>query len=41
MLEDVGTMVAAGICSFKPFMAYRGVLMACDDVLTVCMERVP
>ncbi len=32
-------MVEAGICSFKLFMAYKGELMARDDVLTACMER--
>ena len=32
-------MVEAGICSFKLFMAYKGELMARDDVLAACMER--
>jgi dihydropyrimidinase len=39
VLEDMGAMVKAGVCSFKLFMAYKGELMARDDVLTACMER--
>jgi dihydropyrimidinase len=39
VLDDMAAMVEAGICSFKLFMAYKGELMARDDVLTACMER--
>ena len=39
VLQDMGAMVDAGVCSFKLFMAYKGELMARDDVLTACMER--
>lgn len=39
VLDDMSAMVEAGICSFKLFMAYKGELMARDDVLTACMER--
>ncbi|MGH2862866.1 MAG: dihydropyrimidinase [Solirubrobacteraceae bacterium] len=39
VLDDMGAMTEAGICSFKLFMAYKGELMARDDVLTACMER--
>jgi dihydropyrimidinase len=39
VLDDMGAMVEAGLCSFKLFMAYKGELMARDDVLTACMER--
>ncbi len=39
VLEDMGAMAEAGVCSFKLFMAYKGELMARDDVLTACMER--
>ena len=39
VLDDMTAMVEAGICSFKLFMAYKGELMARDDVLTACMER--
>jgi dihydropyrimidinase len=39
VLEDMGAMADAGVCSFKLFMAYKGELMARDDVLTACMER--
>ncbi len=39
VLEDMAAMVDAGLCSFKLFMAYKGELMARDDVLTACMER--
>ncbi len=39
VLEDMEAMVEAGLCSFKLFMAYKGELMARDDVLTACMER--
>ena len=39
VLEDMAAMVEAGLCSFKLFMAYKGELMARDDVLTACMER--
>ncbi len=38
-LADMDAMVEAGVCSFKLFMAYKGELMARDDVLTACMER--
>jgi dihydropyrimidinase len=39
VLDDMEAMVEAGLCSFKLFMAYKGELMARDDVLTACMER--
>ena len=39
VLDDMTAMLEAGICSFKLFMAYKGELMARDDVLTACMER--
>jgi dihydropyrimidinase len=39
VLDDMAAMLDAGICSFKLFMAYKGELMARDDVLTACMER--
>jgi dihydropyrimidinase len=39
VLDDMNAMVDAGVCSFKLFMAYKGELMARDDVLTACMER--
>ena len=39
VLDDMEAMVDAGLCSFKLFMAYKGELMARDDVLTACMER--
>ncbi len=39
VLEDMTAMVEAGVCSFKLFMAYKGELMARDDVLTACLER--
>ena len=39
VLDDMAAMVEAGLCSFKLFMAYKGELMARDDVLTACMER--
>jgi dihydropyrimidinase len=39
VLNDMAAMLDAGICSFKLFMAYKGELMARDDVLTACMER--
>ncbi|MDE3131599.1 MAG: amidohydrolase family protein, partial [Acidobacteriota bacterium] len=39
VLDDMAAMVDAGVCSFKLFMAYKGELMARDDVLTACMER--
>ncbi len=39
VLEQMGAMSDAGICSFKLFMAYKGELMATDDVLVACMER--
>ncbi len=39
VLDDMAAMVEAGVCSFKLFMAYKGELMARDDVLTACMER--
>ncbi len=39
VLDDMESMVEAGVCSFKLFMAYKGELMARDDVLTACMER--
>lgn len=39
VLDDMTAMVETGICSFKLFMAYKGELMARDDVLTACMER--
>jgi dihydropyrimidinase len=38
VLEDMRAMVEAGVCTFKLFMAYKGELMARDDVLTACME---
>jgi dihydropyrimidinase len=39
VLDDMTAMSEAGVCSFKLFMAYKGELMARDDVLTACMER--
>ena len=39
VLDDMAAMTEAGVCSFKLFMAYKGELMARDDVLTACMER--
>jgi dihydropyrimidinase len=39
VLDDMEAMVEAGLCSFKLFMAYKGELMARDDVLTACMQR--
>lgn len=39
VLEDMAAIVAAGLCSFKLFMAYKGELMARDDALMACMER--
>ena len=39
VLDDMGAMSDAGVCSFKLFMAYKGELMARDDVLAACMER--
>ncbi|HEX4672528.1 MAG TPA: dihydropyrimidinase [Solirubrobacteraceae bacterium] len=39
VLEDMGAMSEAGVCSFKLFMAYKGALMVRDDELAACMER--
>lgn len=39
VLDDMAAMTEAGVCSFKLFMAYKGELMARDDVLTAAMER--
>jgi dihydropyrimidinase len=39
VLDDMAAMSEAGVCSFKLFMAYKGELMATDDVLVACMER--
>jgi dihydropyrimidinase len=39
VLDDMVAMSEAGVCSFKLFMAYKGELMATDDVLVACMER--
>ena len=39
VLDDMAAMSEAGVCSFKLFMAYKGELMARDDVLAACMER--
>ncbi len=39
VLDDMAAMSEAGVCSFKLFMAYKGELMATDDVLFACMER--
>jgi dihydropyrimidinase len=38
-LDDVDAMVAAGISSFKIFMAYPGVLMVDDRTIYTLMER--
>jgi dihydropyrimidinase len=38
-LEDMATMVEAGVPSFKLFMAYKGALMTRDDALAATMER--
>jgi dihydropyrimidinase len=39
VLDDMAAMTEAGVCSFKLFMAYKGELMATDDVLAACMEK--
>ena len=39
VLDDMVAMSENGVCSFKLFMAYKGELMARDDVLAACMER--
>ena len=39
VLDEMGAMSEAGICSFKLFMAYKGALMVRDDELAACMER--
>ena len=39
VIEEMGAMSEAGICSFKLFMAYKGALMVRDDELALCMER--
>jgi dihydropyrimidinase len=38
-IEDMATMVEAGVPSFKLFMAYKGELMTRDDALAATMER--
>ena len=38
-IEDMATMVDAGVTSFKLFMAYKGELMTRDDALAATMER--
>jgi dihydropyrimidinase len=38
-IEDMATMVEAGVPSFKLFMAYKGALMTRDDALALTMER--
>jgi dihydropyrimidinase len=35
---DMGPMVAEGICTFKVFLAYRGVLMVTDDLFFRVLE---
>ncbi|HEV3053544.1 MAG TPA: dihydropyrimidinase [Solirubrobacteraceae bacterium] len=39
VVDEMGAMSEAGVCSFKLFMAYKGALMVRDDELAVCMER--
>jgi dihydropyrimidinase len=39
VIDEMGAMAEAGICSFKLFMAYKGALMVRDDELAACMER--
>jgi dihydropyrimidinase len=39
VLDEMGAMSEAGVCSFKLFMAYKGALMVRDDELAACMER--
>ena len=39
ILAEMEDVVNAGVTSFKLFMAYKGSLMARDDVLAACMER--
>ncbi len=39
VIEEMGAMSEAGVCSFKLFMAYKGALMVRDDELALCMER--
>jgi dihydropyrimidinase len=39
VIEEMGAMAEAGVCSFKLFMAYKGALMVRDDELALCMER--
>jgi dihydropyrimidinase len=39
VIDDMAAMTEAGVCSFKLFMAYKGELMARDDVLVAAMER--
>src|ERR671933_1090839 len=36
---DIEPMVAEGICTFKVFLAYRGVLMVTDDLFFRVLER--
>src|SRR4051794_1769358 len=38
-IEDMASMVDAGVTSFKLFMAYKGELMTRDDALAATMER--
>jgi dihydropyrimidinase len=38
-LEDMQSMVDAGVSTFKLFMAYKGELMTRDDELTAAMDR--
>src|SRR3954447_20010188 len=38
-IDDMASMVDAGVSSFKLFMAYKGALMTRDDALTATMER--
>ncbi len=39
VIDEMGAICDAGICSFKLFMAYKGALMVRDDELALCMER--
>jgi dihydropyrimidinase len=39
VIEEMGAISEAGVCSFKLFMAYKGALMVRDDELALCMER--
>src|SRR3954469_14105577 len=38
-IDDMASMVDAGVSSFKLFMAYKGALMTRDDAMTATMER--